>query len=119
MRSLARDLGVPAVPTVARTKQGLAELVAAVAAVIAGETATAPARAETPAELGRALDELVPMIEEAAPGLPSARWVALRLLDGDHKVRQALLSGELTRLVAEQSAAAERGGRLMAIEGAQ
>ncbi len=119
VRSLARDLGVPAVPTVARTKQGLADLVGAVAAVIAGEVATAPARAETPPELSRALDELIPMIEEAAPGLPSARWVALRLLDGDHKVRQALLSGELTRLVAEQSAAAERGSSLMAIEGAQ
>ncbi len=119
VRSLARDLGVPAVPTVARTKQGLAELVATVAAVIAGEIATAPARAETPPEISRAIDELAPMIEEAAPGLPSARWVALRLLDGDHKVRQALLSGELTRLVAEQSAAAEQGSRLMAIEGAQ
>lgn len=119
VRSLSRDLGVPAVPTVARTKQGLRDLVATAAAVIAGEVTTAPAQIETPAELGRAINELIPMIEELAPGLPNARWVALRLLDGDHKVRQALLSGELTQLVAEQSLAAERGSSLMAIEGAQ
>ena len=119
VRSLARDLGVPAVPTVARTKQGLAELVSTVAAVIAGDVSTAPARAKTPPDLSRAINELIPMIEELAPGLPNARWVALRLLDGDHKVRQALLSGELSQLVAQQSVMVESRSSLLAIDGAQ
>ncbi len=38
---------------------------------------------------------MVPLLEEAVPNLPNARWVAMRLLDGDHRVREALLSGEL------------------------
>ena len=93
VRSLARDLGVPAVPTVARTKEGLQELVRTAAEVIAGDVRTKRLRPAAPAEVQRALDELVPMIVELAPGLPNARWVAFRLLDGDHRVRQALLSG--------------------------
>ncbi len=29
------------------------------------------------------------------PGLPNARWVALRLLDGDEEIIEALRKGEL------------------------
>jgi len=55
-----------------------------------------------------------------APGLPSARWVALRLLDGDHKVREALLSGELAGLADRQRQAAPLdASRIKAIAGAQ
>ncbi|MDP6595090.1 MAG: hypothetical protein QGI86_04215 [Candidatus Poribacteria bacterium] len=32
------------------------------------------------------------------PGLPNARWVAVRLLDRDDQVRQSLESDELVRL---------------------
>lgn len=102
VRSLARDLGVPAVPTVARTKQGMAELVATVASVIAGEIPTRPLRVDPPAAVDEALGSLVPLIENLVPGLPNARWVALRLLDGDHRVREALRSGELAQLASRQ-----------------
>jgi hypothetical protein len=61
----------------------------------------------------------MPMIEELAPGLPCSRWVAYRLLDGDHRIRQALLSGELADLVARQSAPVERTSQLISLEGAQ
>lgn len=119
IRSLSRDLGVPAVPTVARTKEGLPQLVQTVAGVAAGEIPVKPTRAEAPPEVEEAVRELIPMIEAAAPGLPNARWVAMRLLDGDHRVRQALLSGELARMQETQAAAATQGSRLMAIQGAQ
>jgi ferrous iron transport protein B len=119
VRSLARDLGVPAVPTVARTKEGLHELVSTVASVISGEIATKPLRNAAPPGVQQAVEELVPMIEQLAPGLPNARWVALRLLDGDHKIRQALLSGELAQLVDAQAAPVEETSRLMSIEGRQ
>jgi len=119
VRSLSRDLGVPAVPTVARTKEGLGELVRTVADVISGEISTKPLLPKTPPEVEKAVTELAPMIEELAPGLPNARWIALRLLDGDHKVRQALLSGELAGLQEQQQGPVEDRSRVIAIQGAQ
>ncbi|MCP5111112.1 MAG: iron transporter FeoB [bacterium] len=114
VRSLSRDLGVPAVPTVARTKQGLHELVETVAGVVKGEVVTKPVRRHANAEVEQAVDELAPMIEELAPGVPNARWVAYRLLDGDHRVRQALIAGELTDIDLEEAASG-----LIALEGSQ
>ncbi len=111
VRSLARDLGVPAVPTVARSKLGMAELVSTVAAVIAGDIRTSPLRVETTGDVREAIGDLVPLIEEFAPGLPNARWIALRLLDGDHKVREALVSGELAGLAQRQRGAASGSAR--------
>lgn len=125
-RSLSRDLGVPAVPTVARTGEGLRELISTVAEVIEGRLRTAPHRvrgegvgAEQIAPVQRAVEELVPWVERVAPGLPNTRWVAMRLLDGDMHVRQALLDGELTRIAERQREAAQRFSRKIALEGAQ
>jgi len=59
------------------------------------------------------------MIEQLAPGLPNARWVAFRLLDGDHKVREALLSGELAGIEAVQESPAEEFSPIMSIQGSQ
>lgn len=119
LRSLTKDLGVPAVPTVARTKQGMAELVATVARVIGGGVRTTPLRVEPPPEVREAVSSLVPLVEALIPDLPNARWVALRLLDGDHRVRQALLSGELAAAAMEQARAAARPGRLSTAGGTQ
>ncbi len=120
VRSLARDLGVPAVPTVARDKRGLAQLVSAVSGVISGETVTAPLRATPPPAVGAALERLVPLLRKAIPGLPSERWVALRLLDGDRRVREAVLSGELAGLADRQRIPAPvETSRVTAIAGAQ
>ena len=44
VRSISRDLGVPAVPTVARTKEGLPQLVQTVADVVSGAVVTKPFR---------------------------------------------------------------------------
>lgn len=104
VESLSRDLGVPAVPTVARTGQGLDRLLDCLAGVIEGTIHTTPHRPAPPAELRQVVEELVPLIEALAPGLPNAQWVAYRLLEGDHRVRQAMLSGELSGLVPQREA---------------
>ena len=119
VRSLSRDLGVPAIPTVARTKEGLQQLVRTVADVITGEIRTKPRHPPTPLDVQKAVDNLAPMIQAIAPGLPNARWVAMRLLDGDHRVRQALLSGELAKLVRIQQTSTESVSRVVALHGAQ
>ncbi len=111
-RALARELGVPVVPTVARTGQGIDELTAAVAGIAAGAIATRPHRIRASGDAARSVDRLVEMIESAYPGLPNARWVAMRLLEGDKRVENAIRRGELAELVAEQGAepvAAEAG----------
>lgn len=95
-RSLARDLGVPVVPTSARSKQGIPELVQTVSDIANGQVVCRPRRLkhESPA-LKKAVAELVDQLEAGFPGLPNARWVALRLLEGDPRVVEAVQRGEL------------------------
>lgn len=101
-RSLACDLGVPCVPTTASTGEGLHTLIQTAAEVIEGKVATAPRRVRGEGEFRRAVEELLPLIDQLAPGLPNGRWVAMRLLDGDLRVRRALESGELLAIAQRQ-----------------
>ena len=95
-RRLARDLGVPVVPTIARYDEGFEELLAAISEVAAGETQAAPYHVNyNHPKLDQAVSQLVSQIEEAFPQVPNARWVALRLLDGDERIIQAVGNGEL------------------------
>lgn len=98
-RRLARDLGVPVVPTSARHGQGLDLLLQTIYDVSTGKIVCRPRRIrnESPA-IKQAVQELAAAIEETFPGLPNARWVALRLLDGDMRIAAALRSGELADL---------------------
>jgi ferrous iron transport protein B len=119
IRSLSRDLGVPAVSLVARTGEGVHGLLEAVDGLTSGTISTTPLRVTGTPEFRRAVAELVPLIEQAAPGVPNARWIAIRLLDGDAEVEEALASGRLADLVADQAKPAERFSSKIALEGAQ
>jgi ferrous iron transport protein B len=119
LRSLSRDLGVPAVGLVARTGEGVQGLLATVNGVASGEVATTPLLVAGTPEFQRAVAELVPLIEKAAPGVPSARWIAIRLLDGDAQVEEALSNGRLARLAGDQQRPAEAFSQKIALEGAQ
>ncbi len=95
-RSLARDLGVPVVPTSARSKQGIPDLLQAVSEVATGQVVCKPHRLKNePPALKKAIRQLVTQLEDAFPGLPNAHWVALRLLDGDERLIEAVGRGEL------------------------
>ncbi|HEX9698850.1 MAG TPA: ferrous iron transport protein B [Acidobacteriota bacterium] len=98
-RRLARDLGVPVVPTAARYDKGLDELIQAISEVASGAVVCKPLRVggRSP-QLRRAVTTLVAKIEEELPGLPNQQWVALRLLDGDERLFEAVRSGELLHL---------------------
>lgn len=112
-RQLSRDLGVPVVPTAARSGQGLPELLQAIADVASGKIVCRPHRLENePPAIRGAVTELVAMIRKAYPGLPNARWVALRLLGGDDHIAEALRNGELGRPREESSGELVRGQTL-------
>ncbi len=116
---LSEDLGVPVVAAAARRGEGLTQLLDAVADVVSGAVQPMPRCPEPPPELREAMDELLPLLEALAPGVPNARWLAYRLLEGDHNVRQALLANRLPGVVAEQARQVQRASRKIALEGAQ
>jgi ferrous iron transport protein B len=95
---LSQELGVPAVGTAARTGEGLGELVRTIAAVIDGRLKTSPKLPAPPAAAKGLIDELVPRIRALFPGLSNPRWIAYRLIEGDYRIRQAMMSGELAAL---------------------
>jgi ferrous iron transport protein B len=98
-RRLARDLGVPVVPTAARFGEGLDELNQTITDVATGKIVPKPRRlGGQSAILKRAVRELSREIQQTFPNLPNARWVALRLLDGDEHIEEAVRSGELGNL---------------------
>ena len=96
---LSARLGVPVIAASARRREGLPELLEAIDGVVAGRIATSPYRipAHAPA-VESALAELVPRIEAAWPDLPNARWLGLRLLNGDERIETALRDGEIAAL---------------------
>jgi ferrous iron transport protein B len=95
-RRLSRDLGVPVVPTSARYGEGLEELLDTIHGVASGKIKCKPHRIQhLPPSLSKAVSELASQVEATFPGLPNARWVALRLLDGDSRIADAVKLGEL------------------------
>jgi ferrous iron transport protein B len=105
-RGLARDLGVPVIPLAARRGEGLPELLSAIAQVASGALQTRPRQVplRDPA-LEQAVARLIPQITAAFPNLPNARWVALRLLDGDASITRAVREGTLGDLTRGQTVA--------------
>ncbi len=72
-RALARRLGVPVVPTAARYREGLNELIAAVADVATGRTVCKPRRLHSePPGLKHAVTTLTGQIRQMYPDLPNA-----------------------------------------------
>lgn len=118
-RSLSRDLGVPAIPITARTGEGLQTLLSTIGDLVSGQIQTEPIRVEGTAELQSAISALSKNIEQLYPGIPNARWLAIRLLDGDARVQQAILSGEIAEMVNSQQQADVSFSRKMAVEGRQ
>ena len=95
-RSLARDLGIPVVPTSARNNEGIPELLKTINDVATRQVICQPHRIKHNSKSVRAaIDKLSKKIEKQYPGLANSRWIAMRLLDGDEAVIEALEQNEL------------------------
>lgn len=94
-RTLAKDLGIPVVATSARSKEGIAELIKTVHDVATGVIVCKPHRIKNiPKKINTAIEKLSIEIEKEYPNIPNSRWIALRLLDGDERIIEAVKTGE-------------------------
>jgi ferrous iron transport protein B len=110
--SLASELGVPVAPAAARQNEGIDGLLRRLDAVATGQYVCQPRRAAVLSlPLKHVVDDLCQTVATAVPGLPNARWVALRLLDHDERIAQALASGELGDLSRDKVVEAEPDAR--------
>jgi len=110
--SLADELGVPVAPAAARQNEGLDGLLRRLDAVATGQYVCQPRRAAVLSlPLKHVVDDLSQTVAAAVPGLPNARWVALRLLDRDERIAQALSTGELGDLSRDKAVDADRDAR--------
>jgi ferrous iron transport protein B len=101
-RTLMKELGVPVVPAAARQKEGMDLLLKYIDEVASGKFVCKPYRTKNKSkELNSAIDNLSKMIDKEFPGLPNTRWVALRLLEGDQKIIDAIRNDELGNLARE------------------
>lgn len=99
-RLLSKNLGIPVVPTAARQGTGVQNLLKSIHEVATGTFVCKPHRISSEIKnVSRAVDELNKKIMDEFPGLPNTRWIALRLLEGDQKIIDAVRSGEINSLL--------------------
>ncbi|NLX78193.1 MAG: ferrous iron transport protein B [Clostridiaceae bacterium] len=83
---LSRRLGVPVIPTNARRKKGLNELMDAVYAVTNGKIRLNPIKITYDKAIEQAVEIIQPEVRKLTGGRINNRWVALKLLDGDEHI---------------------------------
>tara|TARA_R110000772_G_scaffold210738_2_gene321450 strand:+ start:668 stop:1432 length:765 start_codon:yes stop_codon:yes gene_type:complete len=94
-RTLAKDLGIPVVPTSARYNRGIPELIQTISELANGKIVCKPHRIKNiPKNIEQALEKLSAEIKEVYPDIPNSRWIALRLLEGDRNIIETLKAGE-------------------------
>lgn len=95
-RSLSRELGIPVVPTIARSNRGIKELLQTIQDVASGKIKTKPRSIHNlPESLKKAVTKLSKKLNNQFPELPNSRWIAMRLMESDKRVIEALKSGKL------------------------
>lgn len=99
-RALSRELGIPVIPTEARQGKGIQDLLNSIDDVVSGRFVCKPFRISgTSKGIAKAVENLTEKLKVQFPGLPNSRWVALRLLEGDQKIIDAIRSGNISGIV--------------------
>ena len=94
-RGLSKRLGIPVVPASARSGEGIPELLETIHKVATGEIKCNPHRIKISSkQINQAIDELNKKLQAKYPGLPNTRWIAMRLLDGDQHILDAIKKDE-------------------------
>lgn len=88
--ALSQRLGVPVIPTSARSNKGLKELMEAVYTTASGHTPTVPAKITYDPIIEQAIAIVEPPVARQVCGKINSRWASLKLLDGDEKILGSL-----------------------------
>lgn len=98
-RNLSKILGIPVIPTAARQGVGIQELLKSIYEVASGSYICKPYRISNDIKcVNNAVEEINKMLKQKFPNLPNTRWIALRLLEGDQRIIDAVQSGEIAEL---------------------
>ncbi|QEY35526.1 ferrous iron transport protein B [Caproiciproducens galactitolivorans] len=87
---VSEKLGIPVVGTSARSGKGLNSLMEAVSALTSQKSEPHPLVITYGEEIEKAVSILEPAVQKALQGKLNSRWVALKLLDGDSGILNAL-----------------------------
>lgn len=99
-KSLQDRLGIPVIATTARYGDGMEALLYAIEQVATNAWPTQKRfKISVPEKLEKSIKALVEDIHALYPDLPNARWIALRLLEGDERIIEALKNDELSGLM--------------------
>lgn len=90
LKRISKRLGVPVVAISARNKIGIEALLDQVERVATGASTAQPLRITYNEEIERGIAELTPLVEQTIGIKYPARWIALRLLDGDDSLLTSL-----------------------------
>ncbi|NGM82773.1 iron transporter FeoB [Paenibacillus sp. 7124] len=90
LKAMSKRLGVPVIAISARNRTGIKELLDQVERVADGTFAAEPLRIPYSEEIERGIAELLPLVEQSLGADYPARWIALRLLDGDESLLASL-----------------------------
>lgn len=103
VRHLTRELGVPVVPMSARRGAGISELLTAIGKVARNQYPVQARQTNFGADskLESAIETLTAQLRETFDNLPNARWVAMRLLEGDESIINAVRTKTLGELKTE------------------
>lgn len=112
--SLGKMIGVPMVPVVSKTGEGISNLFDTVIAVYEGKDDTVRhVHVNLGSDIESAVRQLVDMLK-AAPATSkhfSPRYMAIKLLEGDHEMEDEIPSGETGRCEAEGDSDKKTCGR--------
>lgn len=103
VRGLSRDLGVPVIPTSARNKEGITDLLHAIDQVATGKfVAEQKNITGITGESRKAVQDIGADLKTLDPNLPSISWIAMRLIQQDTSIQTALASGTLSPNITEK-----------------
>jgi Fe2+ transport system protein B len=103
-RTLSKELGIPVIQASARSREGMKELLSMIEEVATGKFVCKPHKIESrSSQLNHAISTLSAKLAGQFPNLPNLKWVALRLLEGDNSIIEAVQSGDLGSINAATS----------------